>query len=165
LKTYDYSQAGAYFVTLCAQGKDCLFGEITDGEMKLNQYGQIVRMEWERSGEIRPTVEIDAFVIMPKHFHGIIVIGRGTLQRAPTTQHVQTIERFGCPTSNSIPTIVRLFKSTTTKQINEIRGTPRMPVWQRNYYERVIRNEKESNEIRRYIVDNPLKWAEDKNYI
>ena len=158
LTGYDYSQAGAYFITTCVQDRMLLFGEVVDGEMRLNEYGEIVRREWERTGKIRQDVGIDAFVIMPNHFHGIIVIdpGRGTLQRAPTT------ERFGKPTSNTIPTIVRLFKSTTTRQINEHRGTPSIAVWQRNYYEHMVRSEKSLNRIRQYIADNPLQWAMDR---
>jgi REP element-mobilizing transposase RayT len=158
LTGYDYSQAGAYFITTCVQDRMLLFGEVVDGEMRLNEYGEIVRREWERTGKIRQDVGIDAFVIMPNHFHGIIVIdpGRGTLQRAPTT------ERFGKPTSNTIPTIARLFKSTTTRQINEHRGTPSIAVWQRNYYEHMVRSEKSLNRIRQYIADNPLQWAMDR---
>lgn len=81
--------------------------------------------------------------------------GEGTLQRAPT------VERFGKPTSNTIPTIVRLFKSVTTKRINELRDAPGVPVWQRNYHEHVIRDESEWECIRVYIQSNPYNWAED----
>jgi REP element-mobilizing transposase RayT len=138
LKGYDYSQAGAYFVTVCTQGRACLFGQIVNGRMWMNNAGKIVRDEWLRTAAIRPNVELHAFVVMPNHFHGIIVLhpdGRGTLQRAPT------LEQFGKPTSNTIPTIVRLFKSASTRRINEMRNTPGTPVWQRNYYEHVIRND------------------------
>ena len=184
LSGYDYSRAGAYFVTICVQDRMCLFGEIVDGVMRLNEAGTIVRDEWLRTTIIRPNVELDAFVVMPNHLHGIIVLHdnrRGTLQRAPTIQddpalhhaptpqRPPTVERFGKPTSNSIPTIVRLFKSVTTKRINHLRGTPgrgtspRAPtVWQRNYYEHIIRNEHSLNRIRQYITDNPLQWELDR---
>lgn len=103
---------------------------------------------------------LDAFVVMPNHVHGIIALadhdGRGTSQRGPT------IERFGKPTSDSIPTILRLFKSATTKRINEMRDTPGLPVWQRNYYEHIIRNESSLDRIRQYIFDNPARWAIDR---
>ncbi len=162
LKGYDYSQAGAYFVTICTQNRACLFGEVVDGQMRVNELGEIVREEWLRTGQIRPNVELDAFVVMPNHIHGIIVLRgydrRGTLQRAPTT-----VERFGKPTSNTIPTIVRLFKSATTKRINHLRGTPGARVWQRNYYERIIRNDDELRRIREYIANNPLQWALDRD--
>jgi len=101
--------------------------------MVLNQFGE----------DIRKNLMLDEFIAMPNHMHGIIIIvdGRGTLQRAPT------FEQFGKPVSNSIPTIIRLFKSTTTKQINELSKTPGIPLWQRNYYEHIIRNENELNKI------------------
>jgi REP element-mobilizing transposase RayT len=106
-------------------------------------------------------VELDAFTIMPNHLHGVVIIRescRGTLQRALT----QT-ERFAQPTSNSIPTIVRLFKSATTLRINVLRGAPGAPVWQRGYYEHVVRNEQELMAIREYILSNPARWDEDEN--
>ncbi|MBM4462172.1 MAG: transposase [Chloroflexi bacterium] len=159
LKNYDYSQAGAYFITVCTQGRECLFGGIADGEVRMNEYGEIVHQEWLQAAILRPSVELDAFVVMPNHVHGIVVLrdgGRGTLQRAPT------LERFGKPTSSSIPTIVRLFKSVSTRRINATRQTPGAAVWQRNYYEHVIRNENELKEIREYIMNNPLKWELDE---
>lgn len=156
---YDYTQAGAYFVTICTHNKKCIFGNMVNGEMRLSNYGKIVKDEWLKTGVIRSNVELDVFVIMPNHIHGIIMLtndGRGTLQRAPTT------EQFGKPVSNSIPTIIRLFKSTTTKQINKIRNTPQIPIWQRNYYEHIVRNEDKLNLIREYITNNPLQWQFDR---
>jgi len=102
---------------------------------------------------------LDASMIMPNHLHGIVVItdGRGTARRAPT-------ERFGKPVADSIPTIMRAFKSASTKYINEIRRTPGAPVWQRNYYEHVIRNDEELKAIRQYILNNHANWATDENY-
>lgn len=161
LKDYDYSQEGAYFVTICTWNKDHVFGEIDSGNMSLNEYGEIVNQEWLRTGIIRTNVKTDHFIIMPNHFHGILIVSddcRGTLQRAPT------LEQFGKPVSNSIPTIVRLFKSTTTKQINQIRNSPGDPVWQRNYYEHIIRGEPELHNIREYIVNNPLNWERDDHF-
>ncbi len=158
LKDYDYSQPGVYFVTLCSWNRECLFGEIVDEEMGLNEYGLVVQQEWIQTGTMRSNVTLDEFTIMPNHLHGILIIHderKGTLQRAPTT------ERFGKPVSNSIPTIVRLFKSSVTKQINQIRNHPGLPVWQRNYYERVVRNEKELFKIREYIQNNPMQWDID----
>lgn len=159
LKGYDYSQPGAYFITICAQDRACIFGEIVDGQMRLSPAGEIVREEWYKTAAIRPNVELDEFVVMPNHIHGIILIndiGRDTSRRVPT------MERFGKPTSNSIPTIVRLFKSVTTKRINQMRGTPAVPVWQRNYYEHIVRNDKEMDRIRQYVVNNPMQWYYDR---
>ena len=141
----------------------------------LNKFGELVKSEWHKTGIIRPNIVIDAFVIMPNHLHGILIIndefcyGRDTLQRVSTIgrkiNENNQIEQFGKPTKNSIPTIVRLFKSTTTKQINQIRQNHGIPVWQRNYYEHIIRNDNELNKIREYIINNPLTWQTDENYV
>jgi REP element-mobilizing transposase RayT len=163
LRGYNYSQAGAYFLTIVTRHRTCLFGGITDGQMRLNEYGELIRAEWHRTAEMRPNIALDAFVIMPNHIHGIIALRecasdgrRGTLQRAPTG------ERFGKPTSNSIPTIVRLFKAATTKRINIARRTPGIAIWQRNYYEHVVRDEDSLLRVREYIQTNPLQWAIDR---
>jgi len=159
LQGYDYSQAGAYFITICAQGRECLFGDIQNDEMMLNECGCVLRDEWLKTAEIRTEIQAGEFVVMPNHFHGIAIIdadmGRGTARRAPTT------ERFGQPISGSLPTIVRAFKSAVSKRINEIRQSPGVSVWQRNYYEHVIRNEDDYRKIAEYIADNPRKWEED----
>lgn len=181
LKGYDYTQPGAYFITLCAQDRIHLFGRIRNGEMKLNEFGKIVSGEWERTAEMRPNIRTADFVVMPNHIHGILVIAddddgdicRGTLQRAPTDKRAPTgkraktenIEQFGKPVSNSVPTIIRGFKSATTKRINQLRNTPRLPVWQRNYYEHIIRNDTSYHQITEYIRLNPARWEEDRLFI
>jgi len=155
LKDYDYTQAGAYFVTICTHKRECVLGDVVNGEMQLNELGQVVEIEWLKTAEIRDNVELDAFVIMPNHIHGIIVIIEscvGATGRSPL--------RNG-PAPKSIGAIVAGFKSAATKRINELRSTPRAPVWQRNYYEHVIRNEDDLNEIREYILNNPLRWELD----
>ncbi len=129
-----------------------------DGKIRLNEYGAIVKNEWSKTHELRGNVMIDEYIIMPNHIHGITIIincSRGTLQRAPT------VAQFGKPVPNSIPTIVRLFKSATTRQINRICSALGISVWQRNYYEHIIRNEDELNRIREYIRNNPLQWQFD----
>jgi REP element-mobilizing transposase RayT len=166
LQGYDYSQSGAYFVTICTRDRACLFGEIVDGKMELNEYGNIVEEEWTKTGQIRDEIEMDAWVVMPNHFHGIVVItderrggmthGRGTARRAPTA------ERFGQPVTGSLPTIVRAFKSAVTKRINESRRTPGAKLWQRNYWEHIVRNDHELHRIREYIADNPREWDMDR---
>ena len=172
LKTYDYSRAGKYFLTICAHNRECLFGSIENGVMVLNRAGKIVADAWAKTAEIRNEIELDQWVVMPNHFHGILVIiegrgtapgrdtarrieGRGTARRAPTA------ERFGHPVAGSIPTIIRSFKSAVTKHINELRKTPGHPVWQRNYYEHIIRDEADYDRIAEYIADNPRRWADD----
>ncbi|MBI3585745.1 MAG: transposase [Ignavibacteriales bacterium] len=159
LRKYDYSQEGGYYITICTFNKQCVFGEIVGGKMILSDVGNIVKDEWLKTPIIRPDIELGEFVIMPNHFHGVIILinnSRGTLQRAPTN------EQFGKPTSNSIPTIVRLFKSAVTKRVNQLRNTPRIPVWQRNYWEHVIRNEDDLRRINEYIINNVVQWEYDE---
>jgi len=128
--------------------------------MVLSRWGQIASVQWIKTEQMRAGVTVDEFVVMPNHLHGIVFIDarRGTLLRAPVGKR----EAFGKPVSNSVPTIVRGYKATVTKQINALRGMPGLPVWQRNYYEHVIRNEEELSNIRQYICDNPWKWDTDE---
>jgi REP element-mobilizing transposase RayT len=160
LKGCDYSQAGAYFVTICTQDRECLFVDIGGGEMRLNDAGTTVRNIWHKIPEHFPHTDIDAFVAMPNHIHGIIVInsdGRGMACHAPTHR------QFAKPIAGSLSTVIGSFKSVVTRQINLIRHTPGYPVWQRNYYEHIIRDEQSLQKIREYINDNPAKWADDEN--
>ena len=171
LKGYDYTQPGAYFVTLVTRNRETLFGEIVEGEVRLNRVGMVAQREWERLSNRFPAVQIDAYVIMPNHVHGIIVImGRGTaeyvtdsdpeiLRRAPTTP---IREQFGQPVPGSIPTIIRSYKSAVTYRANLIRNSGSAQVWQRNYYEHVVRDEAEFNRICQYILNNPLQWDMDR---
>jgi len=166
LSGYNYAQPNAYFVTMCSNQRECLFGEITDREMRLNEYGQIVHDAWLRSEEIRREIELDAFVVMPNHIHGIVIIhdvgadcirplsrahGRAPL---PPAQHQRK--------PHSLGSFIAGFKSATTRRINAIRDTPGLPVWQRNYYEHIIRNEDELHCIRQYIADNPMRCEMDQ---
>ena len=163
--------------------------------MVLNEMGAIVENELLITEKMRPNIKIDEYIIMPNHVHIVINIRRGTLPRAQNTDGHETkwgtwqrapteigrdgdgmglktvptepkIEQFGKPTSNSIPTIVRLIKSTTTKQINLLRHFPGKPVWQRDYYEHVVRNETSLFLIRKYVRENPVRWECDaENHI
>jgi putative transposase len=168
LKGYDYTQPGAYLVTICTKDRLCLFGEVVDGEMRLNPWGEIVREEWLKTAQIRPYVRLheDEFVVMPNHVHGIIwimdddVVGAWR-RRAPTADHDATLERFGAP--YPVPFLPLSVRSNPPhKRINALRNTPGVPIWQRNYYEHIIRNEDALNRIRQYIVDNPVRWASDR---
>lgn len=126
LKNYDYSQPGSYFITICTQDRDCLFGEIKNGMMYLNEYGELVKYEWLRTSEIRPNIIVDEFIILSNHLHSILIIDdfcrRVTSLCDPTTNiypfdDQPQYERFGKSTKNSIPTIVKLFKSTITNRL------------------------------------------------
>jgi putative transposase len=148
LQEYDYSQAGAYFVTICVQGRECLLGEIVEGEMQLNNYGKIARDCWHDLPHHYVNIELDAFVVMSNHMHGIIVLVGAGLRPAPTNPPLSKI--------------IRAFKSFSSRKINELRNTTGSPVWQRGYYEHIIRDDKSLNRIREYIVNNPLRWELDR---
>jgi REP element-mobilizing transposase RayT len=160
-------------------------GEIVDGQMQLNGIGKIVEEEWLRTSNIRPDIQLDSYVVMPNHIHGIIVLnenGRTLQSDKPVGANCHSPQektqnnpfyngayidtplqnKFRSP-SNTVGAIVRGFKSTTTKCINEILATPGMRFWQRNYFDRVIRNDKELDKIRDYIHNNVLQWAMKKD--
>ncbi len=162
LQGYDYSQAGAYFVTVCAKDRVCLFGEVVDGEMVLNTAGNIVDECWRAIPVHFEHAALDTFVVMPDHVHGIIVIADVGARHAVPLQPPDHIERFGQPIPGSIPTIVRSFKSAATRRIHEMRDSPGATLWQHNYYEHVIRGEESLRRIERYIVENPGRWALDR---
>ncbi len=157
LKGYDYRRPGAYFVTCCTYDHEALFGEVEDGEMVLNELGVIVQQVWDDLVNHYGHVYLDAFVAMPNHVHGIIVlmdepgvvgVGAG-LKPAPT------------PKRHGLPEIVRGFKTFSARRINERRGTPGVPVWQRNYYEHIVRDEHALRRIQNYILHNPANWELD----
>jgi len=162
LKEYDYGQPGAYFVTVCTHHRECLFGEIVEGKIVLNPFGKIVEEEWMISANIRREIELDEFVVMPNHMHGIIAIRDHHPVGATGRSPLHRIHRTLFP--KSLGSFVAGFKSSVTKRINELHGTPGQPVWQRDYFEHVIRNEIDLDETREYIQNNPLKWLEDENH-
>lgn len=157
LKGYDYTQAGAYFVTIVTQGRECLFGEVVDGEMVLSKWGKTVQELWDAIPVHFPNAQLDTFVVMPNHVHGIIVVA-GARHASPLPR---TTPPPRGPESQSLGAIVGSFKSVVTKSINSLRGTPGISVWQRDYHEHIIRDESTLHRIREYIVNNPLQWAVD----
>ena len=175
LRGYDYTQAGAYFVTLLAHNRECLFGDVVDGEMRVNALGQIVAECWEALPAHFSNVELDGFVVMPNHTHGVIVIVSDAPPRkgealfglpsrpksASPLQPVQPQPPRGTQ-SGSIGAIIQNFKSVSTRKINQSRNAVGAPVWHRNYYEHIIRSEKSLEAIRRYIENNPANWAQDE---
>ena len=160
LSGYDYSSAGAYFITVVVQSGLCVFGEVVDGEMRLSGAGEMVRRVWEGMPERFAYVVVDAYVVMPNHVHGVAFLG----QTAATTD-ASTGE-----TARDVPTlgdVVRVFKSVTTVEYGKgVRGLGwerfEKRLWQRNYYERVIRNGSELRAVREYIVNNPRNWELDR---
>jgi putative transposase len=162
LQRYDYSQAGGYCITMVTQGRVCLFGEIVGGEMRLNPCGEIVNEEWLRSAEIRHEITLDAFVVMPNHIHGIVLIHHdpvGATGRSP----LPTRARYPHgPAPKSLGALVAGFKSSATKRINMLDNASGAPIWQRSYYEHIIRDEQDYERIFNYIAANPANWGEDE---
>ncbi|MBD2308062.1 transposase [Chroococcidiopsis sp. FACHB-1243] len=203
LQNYDYSASGAYFITICTYQRDCLFGEITDGVMQINQLGKVARSHWMNLNKHHLNLDLDAFVIMPNHLHGILILsgdryGRAGFDRElSVTTEILSGDRYGragfdressatteilsakpVPTGisgmqsafahqqnskcHAVPDIIRGFKTFSAREINRIRRISKVPVWQRNYYEHIIRNEESLERIRDYIDRNPMSWYLDK---
>lgn len=159
IKDYNYTESGAYFVTICALNRQCLFGKIIDSAMILSEAGRIVEKEWLNVEVARCNVKLDLFVVMPNHFHAILWIDgnkNGTASCAPTPQ------RFGHVVSGSLSAIIRGFKAGVTNRYNKVCEASGKSIWQRNYYEHVIRNDESLGKIREYIINNPLSWGLDK---
>jgi putative transposase len=190
LRGYDYTRPGGYFITIVTHQRMRLFGDIGNGEMRLNELGEIAADCWRAIPDHFPSTAIDDFVVMPDHMHGIVVIHENDQPRGNvgTRDHVRGIvgirnhdqprgvvgathwvapagsnaRRNGSTLiAGSIGAIVAQFKCASAKRINAIRGTPAVPVWQRNYYERIIRNDDELARIRQYIRNNPMRWGLD----
>ena len=159
LTGYDYTQNGAYFITICTYKKQCWFGNIVDGKMQSNYLGKIVLNFWQALPNRFFNLKIDTFIIMPNHLHGILI-----LENLAHASENHNAEQFGKPIAGSIPTVIRSFKSAVTKRINTMRSGTYPPIWQRNYYESIIRNEAVLDAVRAYINNNPLQWHQDRNY-
>jgi REP element-mobilizing transposase RayT len=156
LREYDYSSIGGYFVTTCVQNRECLFGNIVDDVMLLSDAGRVVESVWNGLPERFPFIELDAFVAMPNHVHFIVNIA------VPTENDgADQGKRAGQGRAPTLDRIVGAFKSISASQVNRLLSRTGQPVWQRNYYERVIRNDSELHGLRDYIIYNPLKWDED----
>ena len=154
LKGYDYTQTGVYFVTICAYRQANLFGSIADGEMVANNVGRIVADEWMRTGLLRAYVELDTFVVMPNHLHGIIGIYGDDYGKA--SNHAGDRKLRGL-TAGSLGAMVGRFKASATRRIRELPNHKDLVVWQRNFHDYIIRNEKSLNSIREYVATNPAR--------
>jgi REP element-mobilizing transposase RayT len=176
LRGYDYARDGAYFITVCAQERQCLFGEVVDGKIRLNASGRMVQAVWEELSIHYPGAKGDRFVVMPNHFHGIIVlVGAGPsacpvagLPPVNTEPHrPDDGQPRGVAPTMSLPDVVHRFKTLTTKRyadgVKQLGWIP-FPsrLWQRNYYEHIVRDEESLNRIRQYILDNPARWPFDQ---
>lgn len=152
LKEYDYAQPGLYYVTICTQNRQCVFGTVQDGLLRLSAAGELVASLWQDLSAHYPGVALDEYVLMPNHLHGIILL-----------------EAVEAGQSMSLSDVVQRFKSLTTRRYaDHVKqdGWEPFPgrLWQRNYYEHIIRNERALNAIRAYITGNPANWSQDQYY-
>ncbi len=159
LPDWDYSSNGAYYITICTKNRECLLGNIVDEKMILNDLGEIVKQCWYDLPNHYANCKLDEFVIMPDHIHGIVIIDNDAV-----SIHVEAIHELPLQKSSrksrrkmTIPLIIGRFKMQTTKLFHEIKNTSEK-LWQRDYFEHIIRNEIELNQKRKYIINNPLKW-------
>ncbi|MEP7286896.1 MAG: hypothetical protein ABI947_14155 [Chloroflexota bacterium] len=160
LKNYDYTQAGAYFVTICAHQRQPLFGYVTDAdEMIRSVEGQMAHDYWHTIPDHFPMVELDGFVVMPNHIHGILVLG----ETAPPQHRGQPIESFGTPVLRSLSTVIRSYKSIVTRTSRAITGSEGI-VWQGRFHDHIIRHEDDLHRIQQYVANNPARWHDDTFY-
>ena len=167
LQGFDYSQSTSYFITICTHNREYILGEIENSLMTASFAGKIVWECWlDLPSHYRNTI-LDEFIIMPNHFHGIIIltdnnpnpVGAGFKPAPSLAQDNNTI------VNHSLSEIIRGFKTFSSKRINEQRRTRGIHVWQRGFHDRIIHNENELYAIRNYIKENPANWPLDKEYI
>jgi REP element-mobilizing transposase RayT len=160
LPNYDYSGPGTYSVTLCICNREPLLSTIVEGQVVLTRIGEMVQEEWLRSFEIRAELELDSYIIMPDHMHGIVRIVEEdrVKQRALQEAQLGPPEKFVRHRARSLGAFIGQFKAITAKRVNELRATPSQRLWQPDYFERVIRDEQELYEHRKYILNNPYRW-------
>lgn len=160
LKDYDYAQHGAYFITICTRNRERLLGSVQDGQIALNDVGNIVESVWHGLPNRFPSVGLDAYVIMPNHVHGIITVGAQLIAPCPVGRNDKAGQEGVMNHAPTLGNIVRTFKAASTNVIRKSRA-PAF-AWQRNYHEHIIRDERSLNGIRRYIQVNPLLWLYDR---
>jgi REP element-mobilizing transposase RayT len=161
LKEYDYSAPNWYFVTINTKDHHECFGEIKSGRMFLNELGKIMEEEWLKTSEIRKNIELDYYVVMPNHFHSIIIITEKVETRRGVSlqENEDRQNKFSDPIAGSLSVIINQFKGAVTKRSKIIKLNNFS--WQPRFYDRIIRNERELNTIRNYIEQNPLHWELD----
>lgn len=163
LRQYDYRTAGAYFVTLCTADRSLLFGEVADDQVRLTTCGHLVGACWVWLAEQYSYLKLDAWTLMPNHLHGVLVISEVPAVAGAVRRYSTLRQQGGPPTiTKSLGRLIGAFKTVSTKRVNVLRGTPGEVVWQRDYYEHVVRGERELDRIRQYIADNPRRWAMDR---
>lgn len=173
LKGYDYSKAGAYFITICTQNRECILGKIIDQSLVLNDAGMMVKKWWMELNKKYPEIMTDEFVIMPNHFHGIIQLMNPTdSTRSHPNNHIVGADLRVCPneqgghTGPPLHGVIQWFKTMTTNEyIRNVKESGWKPfpgkLWQRNFYEHIIGNDRRLNTIRKYIKNNQFHWEFD----
>lgn len=163
LPSYDYSSYGYYFLTICTENRVKHFGEIINGEMSLSKSGIIVHDYWQNIPKYYESVELDQFVVMPNHIHGIIIVNNVGTGQCPVP--TKEMKGYLTPTEETqyglISKIIGAYKSLTARKIKEADNTNFM--WQRSFYDHVIRDDHDMMRIQQYIINNPLKWDLDRN--
>ncbi len=164
LPGYDYTTAGAYFITVCTYNREYLFGKYENSAIILNDAGKMISDVWYEIPNYYPGNNIDAFVVMPNHIHGIIFVGTG-----PCACPIEGRPQGVAPTGLPLPAIINRFKTMTTKRyadgVKQHEWVPfKGKLWQRSYFDRIIRNDREMDSVREYILNNPLNWETDEEY-
>ena len=158
LRDYDYASSGIYFVTVCTKNKECRFGDVADGEMGLNEAGKIIQTTWDALPRRYANIDLDVFVVMPTHVHGVIVLTDRPLVGAGLALPGSKGAASSAPTLGDV---IRTFKSVSAIRVNRLLMRTGQPMWHRNYYEHIIRSQDEFDKIREYIVNNPVRWVFD----
>ena len=156
---FDYTSAGAYFVTICAAHRVCLFGEVAGGCMQLNPLGHVACSTWPALVEHHACAKVDEYVVMPNHVHALIWLQPLPPPIAPTGTQQRA---FGNPVADSLSTLIGSYKSSVTQQAKRKRLLPGPVLWQRNFYDNIVRNAEALARIREYIRTNPARWHEDQ---
>ena len=160
LRHYDYTQTGSNFVTICTHDRRCILGNVVDGKMLLSDAGKVVSECWNDLPNHYQHIELGEFIVMPNHVHGIVVI-TGSAEGL-TSKKPQAGFKPAPTARHSLSEVIRGFKTFSGRRINRLTNSTGQPVWQRNFYEHVIRDETSLHTIREYIVNNPAKWSEDR---
>lgn len=166
LEGYDYAQSGVYFVTICTHLREHLFGAVVNAELILSEFGEIVRSDWEAIPTHYGQVELDCFVVMPNHVHGILIIHNDVDQSGvgkPTPYTAAPVGAGLVPPAKpiSLSQIIGGYKSGVARRINALRKQPGTVVWQRTFYDHIVRSQSELDQIRLYIEANPARWLDD----
>ena len=161
---YDYAGGGMYFITICTHNKECLFGGIRDGVMHLNVFGNIADTCWKEIPQHFSHAALHEFVIMPNHIHGVLVLDENA-EKVGARHCRATTPQFGVTIPGGLAAVIGAYKSIVARRINEVRDSLGTPVWQRNYFEHIVRNEDEWGRIAQYIENNPECWESDDEYV